>query len=77
MLLDLLAPAVCLVCRAPARRGAALCPPCEAALPWIAGACARCALPRCRRCPHAGAAFHAAYAPVAHAGVARDLLLAL
>lgn len=75
--LALLAPPTCLVCRAPAGRGAALCPPCEAALPWIDDACPRCALPRCRFCPHASAAFDVAYAPMAHAGVARDLLLAL
>jgi predicted amidophosphoribosyltransferase len=54
-----------------------LCGPCAAALPWIEDPCPRCALPRCTRCPHARAAFDAAYAPVAHAGVARDLLLAL
>lgn len=76
-MLGVLAPPACLVCRAPAERGAALCPPCEAALPWIEGACRRCALPGCRRCPHARAHFDAAYAPLAHAGVARDLLLAL
>jgi predicted amidophosphoribosyltransferase len=75
--LALLAPPTCLVCRAPAARGAALCPPCDAALPWIDAACPRCALPRCRSCPHARAAFDGAYAPMAHAGVARDLLLAL
>ena len=76
-MLDLLIPPSCVVCRGPAARGAALCPPCDAALPWIGDACRRCALPDCRRCPHTAAAFDAAYAPVAHAGVARDLLLAL
>ena len=76
-MLALLAPPVCLVCGGPGERDAALCPPCEAALPWIGDACPRCALPRCTRCPAATAAFEAAYAPFAHAGVARDLLLAL
>ena len=76
-MLDLLAPPVCVVCLAPASPGAVLCGPCERALPWIGDACPRCALPRCRPCPHARASFGAAYAPVAHAGVARDLLLAL
>ena len=76
-MLALLAPPVCLVCGGPDEGAAALCPPCEAALPRIGEACPRCALPRCTRCPHATASFDAAYAPVAHAGVARDLLLAL
>ena len=76
-MLWLVAPPACLVCRAPAARGAVLCPPCTASLPWIDAACPRCALPRCGPCPHAGAPFAAAYAPMAHAGVARDLLLAL
>lgn len=62
-MLALLAPPVCLVCGGPAERGSVLCPPCEAALPWID--------------PPSPMSFGVAYAPVAHAGVARDLLLAL
>jgi predicted amidophosphoribosyltransferase len=75
--LDLLAPPACLACLAPTARGAPLCAPCAGALPWIDDPCPRCALPRCTRCPHERKAFDAAYAPLAHAGVARDLLLAL
>ena len=61
--LALLAPPVCLVCGGPGERGAVLCPPCEAALPRIGAPLTM--------------SFGVAYAPFAHAGVARDLLLAL
>ena len=71
----MLPPRVCLVCRSPAAD--ALCGLCRAALPWIFDACPRCALPRCDPCPAEGRAFDLAWAPVAHHGVARDLLLAL
>lgn len=56
-----------------------LCGPCVRALPWLGGACARCALPRHRgkRCPAAGAAFARAWAPMAYEGVARRLVTAL
>jgi predicted amidophosphoribosyltransferase len=76
-LLALLAPPVCLVCRAP---GADLCADCRGALPWLEGPlCPRCALPRpCgARCPAAGAAFDRAWSPVAYADGARKLVLAL
>src|SRR5688572_261642 len=76
-LLDLIAPPACLACGAP--RGDPLCAGCRARLPWIPrDACPRCALPRpCNPCPAARAAFGAAWAPVAHAGAARELVLAL
>jgi predicted amidophosphoribosyltransferase len=79
-LIDLVAPPACLACRAPAD-GAELCRACRSALPWLRDPCPRCALPRtagrCDSCPARGAAFAAAWAPVAHAGPARDLVLAL
>lgn len=75
-LLDLLAPPRCLSCGA-ASRGE-LCAPCRAALPWLRGGCPRCGLPRpCAPCPARGAAFAAAWSPVAYAGPARALVLAL
>jgi predicted amidophosphoribosyltransferase len=76
-LADLLAPPRCLACGAPGAR--TLCPPCRAALPWLGPACPRCALPvPCGRpCPAAGAAFAAAWAPLAMAGPARALVHAL
>ena len=76
-LLDVLAPPTCLTCRAPGA-GGGLCPGCRAALPWLLDPCPRCALPRpCAPCPARRAAFGAAWAPLAHAGPARDLVLAL
>jgi predicted amidophosphoribosyltransferase len=57
-----------------------LCPACAAGLPWLPrGCCPRCALPRHRGrgCPAAGAAFGRAWAPLAYAGVARELVAAL
>lgn len=74
---DLFVPPACLVCRAP---GADLCGECRRALPWLAEPlCPRCALPApCGlRCPAVGAAFDGAWAPVAYAGPARGLVLAL
>ena len=74
--LDLLAPPRCLSC-GNASAGE-LCPGCRRELPWLGQACPRCALPRpCRPCPGRGAAFSASWAPVAYAGPARDLVLAL
>ena len=76
-LLTLLVPPVCLVCRQP---GADLCAACRRSLPWLEEPlCPRCALPApCgARCPAAGAAFERAWAPVAYAGAARALILAL
>ena len=79
--LDAVAPPACLVCRAPPPRGSLVCGACLGALPWLADPCPRCALPRaggrCARCPAAGHAYARAFAPLAHVGVARDLLLAL
>src|SRR3954462_625451 len=75
----LLAPPVCVSCRAPVSAGEQLCPPCTRALPWLRRACPRCALPRHRgrACPASGAAFLRAWAPMAYEGVARDLVAAL
>lgn len=64
-----------------AGRDRALCPRCQAALPWLpAGCCPRCALPEVHhglRCPADGFAFEAAWAPLAHRGTARALVGAL
>jgi predicted amidophosphoribosyltransferase len=76
----LVAPPGCAACRTPlAAAGDALCPACRRALPWLAGPrCARCALPApCAPCPARGAAFARAWAPLEHAGPARDLVNAL
>ena len=76
-LLDLLVPPACLVCGAPARD---LCGACRRRLPWLGDrVCSRCGLPApCgARCPAAGAAFDAAWAPLAHEGAARELVTAL
>jgi predicted amidophosphoribosyltransferase len=79
-LLDLVAPRGCLVCRSPLPV-AGLCAACRAALPRLRDPCPRCALPRaggqCDACPARRAAFGAAWSAAAHAGVARDLVLAL
>lgn len=76
-----LAPPACLACRAPlADAQAQLCVACRRALPWLTGRrCPRCDLPApCgRRCPAHDAAFERAWAPLAHAGPARDLVAAL
>ncbi len=77
--LSLLVPPSCCACGAPTR-GDVLCGACRRALPWLVGSrCERCGLPgRCaRRCPAARAAFSRAWAPVAHAGPARELVAAL
>jgi predicted amidophosphoribosyltransferase len=83
-LLDLLAPAACVVCRHGLPPGGGpLCAACRLALPHLeAGAlCPRCALPRpCSRrggCPAAGAPWRMAWAPVAYAGPATGLVAAL
>jgi predicted amidophosphoribosyltransferase len=57
-----------------------VCGACRRALPWLGGPrCRRCALPLARdhACPAERQAFAAAWAPVAYAGVARDLVAAL
>ena len=79
-LVSLIVPPSCVACRAPLHGGPAdLCGACRRALPWLAAPCPRCGLPRpCgRRCPAAHAAFDGAWAPLAHEGPARSLVLAL
>ncbi len=79
-LLAVLAPPACLACRAPVSAALPLCPECLRALPWLRGVrCPRCALPRHRGagCPAAGASFDRAWSPLAHTGVARDVVAAL
>jgi predicted amidophosphoribosyltransferase len=78
-LLDLLVPPVCAGCGAPGRD---LCPGCRRALVFLpARRCARCGLPApCAqrgRCPAARQAFDAAWAPVAYAGSAPAIVVAL
>jgi predicted amidophosphoribosyltransferase len=76
--LAVLAPPACLACRAPLDDPGVLCGACRGRLPWLRDPCPRCALPRpCAPCPARGAPFAAAWAPVAHAGPARELVLAL
>lgn len=78
-LVSLVVPPSCVACRAPLHGGPAdLCGACRRALPWLAGGCPRCGLPRpCgRRCPAARAAFDGAWAPLAHEGPARRLVVA-
>jgi predicted amidophosphoribosyltransferase len=77
--LSLLVPPACCACGAPGADDV-LCAACRRALPWLPGErCERCGLPgRCgRRCPAARAAFATAWAPLAHAGPARELVAAL
>jgi predicted amidophosphoribosyltransferase len=75
-----LVPPACLVCRSALPRvDLWLCASCTRGLPWLpARRCPRCALVSHRRgCPAAGAAFARAWAPLAHDGVARELVAAL
>ena len=79
-LLALLVPPLCVICRAPVRpAGEVMCAGCRRGLPWLAGArCRRCGLPApCRDCPARGAAFDAAWAPLAYDGAARRAVTAL
>ena len=79
-LLALLAPPVCATCRAPVRSAAeALCAGCRRELPWLPSRrCRRCGLPGpCRDCPARGAAFEAAWAPLAYDASARRAVTAL
>ncbi|MET0684302.1 MAG: double zinc ribbon domain-containing protein [Solirubrobacteraceae bacterium] len=80
-LLALIAPPLCLVCRAPVGSPAELlCVACSRGLPWLRGwRCPRCALPRHRGggCPAAGASFDTAHAAMAYEGGARALVQAL
>jgi len=80
-LLGFFLPPACVVCRAALPRAdLRLCVACTRALPWLpARTCPRCGLPSHRRggCPAAAAAFERAWAPLAHDGVARELVAAL
>jgi ComF family protein len=79
-LLAIVVPPACVVCRAGLPRAdLRLCAACTRALPWLPKrTCARCGLPSHRRgCPAASAAFARAWAPLAHDGVARELVAAL
>ncbi len=80
VLLDLVVPRACVACAVPLSRTARdLCAPCRGAMQWLHDTCGRCGLPRpcARRCPAAYAAFDSAWAPLAHEGPARALVLAL
>ena len=80
-LLAIIVPPACVACRAPLPRAELrVCAACTRALPWLpARLCPRCGLPSHRRtgCPAASAAFTRAWAPLAHDGVARELVAAL
>src|SRR5688500_13780489 len=80
-LVALVAPPACAACREPLDAADRLvCPACVRGLPWLRGTrCPRCALPlhRSAGCPAAGAAFTAAWAPLAYDGTARRLVRAL
>ncbi len=80
-LLAIVVPPACVACRAALPRAdLRLCATCTRALPWLPSrACPRCGLPSHRRagCPAAAASFARAWAPLAHEGVARDLVAAL
>lgn len=79
--LSLLVPPACAACRGPGAVGVVLCATCAGEMPWLRGdLCPRCALPResgTHRCPAARAPWSLAWAPLAHAGPARELVLAL
>jgi ComF family protein len=80
LLLSILVPPVCAVCRGSLRdAGAVACTACLRRLPWLRGhRCPRCGLPRHHSgCPAARAAFDRAWAPLAYEGVARDVVAAL
>ena len=74
----LVAPPSCAACRGPTG-GELVCGACLRRLPWLRGhRCPRCALPRHRSgCPAAAAAFDRAWAPLAYAGAAREIVGAL
>ena len=70
---------MCAACGGPAPRGVPLCRDCLAQMPWLGPCCPRCALPLpcAAPCPAARRAFAAAWAPLAHRGPARRLVMAL
>jgi predicted amidophosphoribosyltransferase len=80
LLLSVVAPPACPACGA-ALSGVhdALCAACARDLPWLgADTCPRCALPRpCAPCPARASAWTCAWAPFAHEGPARALVMAL
>ena len=79
-LLALMAPPLCVACRAPVPQAAEqLCSQCRRALPWLRGPrCPRCGLPApCTPCPARAAAFERAWAPLAYEGTARAVVTAL
>jgi predicted amidophosphoribosyltransferase len=79
-LIAVVVPPACVACREALPRAELwLCAACTRALPWLpARVCPRCGLAVHRRgCPAAGAAFAGAWAPLAHDGVARELVAAL
>ncbi len=79
-LLAVVVPPACVACRAPLPRAELwLCVACTRALRWLpARTCPRCCLASHRRgCPASNAAFARAWAPLAHDGVARELVAAL
>ena len=79
-LLAVVVPPACVACRAALPRAELwLCASCTRALPWMpARTCGRCGLAaHGRGCPAAKAAFARAWAPLAHDGVARELVAAL
>ncbi len=76
----LVAPPSCGICGASLLHGGeAMCSRCRAGLPWLPEKlCRRCGLPApCSPCPAVGAAFEAAWAPMAYAGVARTAVTRL
>ena len=79
-LLAVVVPPACVVCGASLPRAELwLCVVCTRALPWLpVRTCPRCGLVSHRRgCPAAHAAFARAWAPLAHDGVAREIVAAL
>lgn len=65
-------PGLCLLCGMPSRRALDLCAPCEAGLPWLAGACRQCALPLatpgiCAACQQHPPPFAVSVVPCRHA----------
>ncbi|HWH94216.1 MAG TPA: double zinc ribbon domain-containing protein, partial [Baekduia sp.] len=82
-ILALVVPAVCVACRRAGEvvRGDPLCRRCRLALPWLGPIrCARCGLPEAhapRACPARGQAFDGAWAPLAYAGAAAPVVIAL
>jgi predicted amidophosphoribosyltransferase len=80
LLLAAVAPPRCPACATPLSGSHdRLCEVCARELPWLgASTCGRCALPLpCAPCPGVGRAWERAWAPFAHEGPARSLVVAL